>query len=111
MTAVIFCTIETPSSAARFKTRSWPEPQQPGVKFRMRAAYSMKHAADARNLLLKLHDELTPTNPSATASLAEGLEDTLTVLDLDLDRSCAARSAAPTASSPASRSWNESADK
>jgi putative transposase len=36
-----------------------PEAQQPGTKFRMRAAYTMKHAADARNLLLKMHDELT----------------------------------------------------
>jgi hypothetical protein len=33
--------------------------------------------------LLKLHDELTQTNPSAVARLAEGLEHTLTVLDLD----------------------------
>jgi putative transposase len=62
------------------------EAQQPGVKFRMRAAYSMRHASDARNLLLKLHDELAQNNPSAATSLAEGLEDTLTLLELDVDR-------------------------
>ncbi len=62
------------------------EAQQHGVKFRMRAAYCMKHASDARQLLFKLHDELMQTNPSAAASLAEGLEDTLTVIELDLDR-------------------------
>lgn len=63
-----------------------PEQQQHGVKFRMRAAYQMKHATDARQLLFKVHDELMYANPSAAASLAEGLEDTLMVVDLDLDR-------------------------
>ena len=62
------------------------EQEQYGVKFRMRAAYARKHASDARNLLLKLHDELMQSNPSAAGSLAEDLEDTLTVLEFDVDR-------------------------
>jgi hypothetical protein len=33
-------------------------------------------------VLLKLHDELIDVNPSAAASLAEGLDETLTILDL-----------------------------
>ena len=48
----------------------------------MRAAYLMSEAADARNALLRLHDELIEVNPSAAGSLAEGLDETLTVLDL-----------------------------
>ncbi len=59
-----------------------PESQRHAVKFRMRAAYLMSEAADARNALLRLHDELIEVNPSAAASLAEGLDETLTVLDL-----------------------------
>lgn len=42
--------------------------------------------ANARQLLFKVHDELVQANPSAAASLAEGLEDTLLVIELDLDR-------------------------
>jgi transposase-like protein len=61
-----------------------PEPQRHAVKFRMRAAYLKDNAADARNLLLKLHDELIEVNPSAAASLAEGLDETLTLLDLQI---------------------------
>lgn len=48
----------------------------------MRAAYLKDNLADAKNALLQLHDELTTSNPSAAASLAEGLDHTLTVLDL-----------------------------
>src|SRR5579871_3675331 len=59
-----------------------PESQRHAVKFRMRAAYLMREAADARNALLRLHDELIEVNPSAAGSLAEGLDETLTVLDL-----------------------------
>jgi putative transposase len=61
-----------------------PEAQRHGVKFRMRGAYLQDTAADARNALLKLHDELIEVNPSAAASLAEGLDDTLTLLDLQI---------------------------
>jgi putative transposase len=60
------------------------EEQRPGVKFRMRAAYLKPEAVDAKNALYKLHDELMQINPSAAASLAEGMEETLTVNDLRL---------------------------
>jgi len=59
-----------------------PEPERPAVKFRMRAAYLQREAVDAKNDLFKLHDELMEVNPSAAASLAEGLDETLTVIDL-----------------------------
>lgn len=59
-----------------------PEAQRAAVKFRMRAAYLMSEATDARNALLRLHDELIEVNPSAAGSLAEGLEETLTIIDL-----------------------------
>lgn len=65
-------------------TEYLPEDQRPAVKFRMRAAYLKTETADARNALYKLHDELMEVNPSAAASLAEGLEETLTVNDLRL---------------------------
>lgn len=61
-----------------------PESERPALKFRMRAAYQMTELVDARNALFKLHDELLQANPSAAGSLAEGLEETLTVTDLRL---------------------------
>ena len=61
-----------------------PESQRPAVKYRMRAAYQKAEAADARNALFQLHDELMQDNPSAAASLSEGMEETLTVIDLRL---------------------------
>lgn len=61
-----------------------PPEQRPAVKFRMRAAYLQSEAADARQALYKLHDELAEVNPSAAASLAEGLNETLTVLELQV---------------------------
>ena len=59
-----------------------PERDRPTVKYRMRVAYGQQEAADGRRLLLKLHDELLQSNPSAAASPAEGLEDCLTVAEL-----------------------------
>jgi transposase-like protein len=59
-----------------------PEAKRHAVKFRMRAAYAREEAADARNALYKLHDELIEENPSAAASLVEGLDETLTLLEL-----------------------------
>jgi putative transposase len=50
----------------------------------MRMAYGQQEAADSRRLLLKLHDELAQSNPSAAASLAEGLDECLTVAELRL---------------------------
>lgn len=65
-------------------TEYLPEASRHAIKFRMRAAYEMDEAADARQALYQLHDELMQQNPSAAGSLAEGLEETLTVLELRL---------------------------
>lgn len=59
-----------------------PEAQKPAVKFRIRAAYQMADIGDARRTLFQLHDDLMQINPSAAGSLFEGMEDTLTVIDL-----------------------------
>lgn len=61
-----------------------PEAERPAVKFKMRAAYEMAEAADARQALYRLHDELMEVNPSAAGSLMEGLEETLTVSEMRL---------------------------
>jgi putative transposase len=58
------------------------ESEQHAVRFQMRAAYEMTEVSDARKALFKLHDQLLKANPSAASSLAEGLEETLTVVDL-----------------------------
>jgi len=58
------------------------EGQQHAVRYQLRCAYEMTEAADAKRALLKLHDDLVAANPSAAASLVEGLEETLTVLEL-----------------------------
>jgi transposase-like protein len=60
------------------------ESDRAALKYRMRVAYGAVEAADARNLLYKLHDELLQSNPSAAASLTEGLEECLTVAELRL---------------------------
>ena len=65
-------------------TEHVPEDDRHALKYRMRVAYGAAEAADARNLLYKLHDELLQSNPSAAASLAEGLEECLTVSELRL---------------------------
>jgi len=61
-----------------------PQADRHALKYRMRVAYGAAEAADARNLLYKLHDELLQSNPSAAASLVEGLEESLTVAELRL---------------------------
>lgn len=66
-------------------TEYLPEAQRHAIKFRMRAAYECTEIADARQALFKLHDELLQVNPSAAASLVEGMEETLTVIDLRLN--------------------------
>ena len=52
---------------------------KPGVAIKMNAAYAMEDYAAARQALDGLHRELMHLNPSAARSLAEGLEETLTV--------------------------------
>jgi transposase-like protein len=59
-----------------------PEARQPAVRYQMRAAYEKTTVADAKQVLYQLHDQLLEDNPSAAGSLAEGLEETLTVIDL-----------------------------
>ncbi len=61
-----------------------PEAERPTLKYRMRVAYGATEAADSRKLLYQLEDELLQSNPSAAASLAEGLEECLTVAELRL---------------------------
>jgi len=65
-------------------TEHVPEADRHALKYRMRVAYSAAEPADARNLLYKLHDELVQSNPSAAASLMEGMEECLTVSELRL---------------------------
>jgi transposase-like protein len=52
---------------------------KPGVASKLNAAYAMEDYAAARQALDGLHRELMHVNPSAARSLAEGLEETLTV--------------------------------
>jgi putative transposase len=61
-----------------------PEADRPALKYRMRVAYGAVEVADARRLLYQIQDELLQNNPSAAASLAEGLEECLTVAGLRL---------------------------
>jgi transposase-like protein len=65
-------------------TEHVPEADRHALKYRMRVAYGAAEPADARNLLYKLHDELVQSNPSAAASLMEGMEECLTVSELRL---------------------------
>jgi putative transposase len=52
---------------------------RPAVKSTMNAAYTSIEYAEAKRILDRLHRELMHRNPSAARSLAEGLEETLTV--------------------------------
>lgn len=61
-----------------------PEAERTAVKFRMRGAYAKPVAAEARAALYKLHDELMQLNPTAADSLAEGLDETLTLQELGI---------------------------
>jgi putative transposase len=65
-------------------TEHIPESDRHAAKYRMRVAYGAAEPADSRNLLYKLHDELLQSNPSAAASLMEGLVECLTVSELRL---------------------------
>jgi putative transposase len=55
------------------------EQYRPSVKSRLHAAYCSVDYGEARRALDHLHRELMHRNPSAARSLAEGIEETLTV--------------------------------
>ena len=55
------------------------EGQRPVVARKLNAAYALEDYAAAKQALDTLHRELMELNPSAARSLAEGLEETLTV--------------------------------
>lgn len=63
-------------------TEHLPEEKRYAVKFQMRAAYQLDSIGEARQALFRLHDDLMQINPSAAGSLFEGLEETLTIVDL-----------------------------
>ena len=56
-----------------------PEEHKADVRRKLQNAYSMADYQDAKRALEQLHHELMHLNPSAARSLAEGLEETLTV--------------------------------
>jgi transposase-like protein len=56
-----------------------PEDQKPLVAQKLNAAYATEDYDTAKLALNKLHRELMDYNPSAARSLAEGMEETLTV--------------------------------
>jgi transposase-like protein len=58
--------------------------QKPAVAKKLNAAYALEDYAAAKQALDKLHRELMDLNPSAARSLAEGMEETLTVHRLHL---------------------------
>jgi putative transposase len=61
-----------------------PDTHQHWFKYKLRLAYAQADASDARQALYRLHDELSELNPSAAASLMEGLEETLTLHELQV---------------------------
>ena len=62
-----------------------PEEYRDAVERKMINAYAMTQYVDAKKALDRLHRELMDLNPSAARSLAEGMEETLTVHRLELD--------------------------
>jgi putative transposase len=60
------------------------EEQRPGIAKKLNAAYALEGHAAAKQALNTLHRELMDLNPSAARSLAEGMEETLTVHRLRL---------------------------
>lgn len=61
-----------------------PESKHAGVRDAMRAAYKCTRAESAKRLLNNLARALQSKHPSAAASLREGLDETLTVMELGL---------------------------
>ena len=60
-------------------TEHLPEIHRADVERRLKAAYSMNSYKDAKAALHRVMDHLERLNPSAARSLAEGLEETLTL--------------------------------
>jgi putative transposase len=56
-----------------------PDEHQPFIEQKLIAAWNMAGYAEARRALDRIHEELEAINPSAARSLAEGLEETLTI--------------------------------
>ena len=61
-----------------------PEDQRPLVAQKLNAAYATESYDAAKLTLNRLHRELMDFNPSAARSLAEGMEETLTVHKLQV---------------------------
>jgi transposase-like protein len=61
-----------------------PDEYQPSIERKLIAAYAMTGEADARRALDQIQRELERINPSAARSLAEGMEETLTVHKLQM---------------------------
>ena len=74
-----------PLHKRRNVTSHLPENYREAVERKMANAYAMSNYADAKKALEKLHRQLMELNPSAARSLAEGMEQTLTVHRLRLD--------------------------
>jgi transposase-like protein len=58
--------------------------QKPAIAKKLNAAYALEDYSAAKQALNTLHRELMDLNPSAARSLAEGMEETLTVHRLHL---------------------------
>lgn len=63
-----------------------PESMRDDVRAAMREAYGTRNAERAKKLLTNLARKLRETEPSAAASLDEGLDETLTVMRMQLPR-------------------------
>ena len=66
-------------------TAHLPADYRDSLERKMINAYQMTHYEDAKKAPEKLHRELMELNPSAARSLAEGMEETLTVQRLRID--------------------------
>jgi plasmid stabilization system protein ParE len=64
----------------------------------MRNAYAMNNYTEAKAALEKIFRQLERINPTAARSLEEGLEETLTVHRLGIERCCDGNSRPPTRS-------------
>src|SRR4051812_6265952 len=77
------------SNAAKFNKRRnvldhLTDEQRSAVAKKLNAAYALEDYVAAKQALNGLHRELMHLNPSAARSLAEGLEETLTVHRLNV---------------------------